>query len=115
MGKGEKVAWGNGDGRFLYPPREAADGSGAKLVLSPPVVSFRLEALRDGIEDYEYFAMLSRLLKKKGAEGAAFADLLKPPKEVYAGMTEFTEDPEAILAHRLKLARAIEKCMEEAE
>ena len=46
--------WGNGDGRFLYPPRESV-GTNAPPRLDEPVNSVRWENLRDGMEDYEYF------------------------------------------------------------
>lgn len=109
---GTKVGWGNGDGRFLYPPLAAADGTQAETVLDPPVASFRIELLRDGIEDYEYFAMLKRLLKARtdlsAADRAKYEALLRVPKTVYSSMTEFTIDPAPMETHRLALARAIE-------
>ena len=69
--------------------------------------------LRDGIEDYEYFALLKRLLAERhnlpldlrtDAEA-----LLNVPPSVYSSMTEFTTDPEPMERHRDKLARTIEK------
>lgn len=75
MGIGPKTFrynWGNGDGRFLYPPRNCfgADGavSASRPVLEAPNGTMRLEILRDGIEDYEYFAILSRLDDLEGGE-----------------------------------------------
>ena len=114
LGKGTKSPWGNGDGRFIYPPRAAAQPSPTP-VLDGPVDSFRLEMLRDGIEDYEYFAMLKRLLAERrdlpsALRGEAEA-LLKVPKSVYSSMTEFTTDPKPMEMHREKLARAIEKAL----
>ena len=113
MKRGEKRPWGNGDGRFLYPPLAAANGRPSAPVLDAPVDSYRLELLRDGIEDYEYFAMLKRLLAKKGAslpaaDRARYEALLAVPKEVYTSMTEFATDPASMESHRVKLARAIE-------
>ena len=111
LGKGVKSPWGNGDGRFLYPPRTAAQPSPTP-VLDGPVDTYRLEMLRDGIEDYEYFAMLKRLLAKrrsipKNLRESASA-LLKVPTSVYTSMTEFTTDPKPMETHRERLARAIE-------
>ena len=111
LGKGTKSPWGNGDGRFLYPPRTAGRPSPTP-VLDGPVDSYRIEMLRDGIEDYEYFAMLKRLLDKrrwmpKNVRNSAEA-LLKVPKSVYSSMTEFSTDPRPIEKHRERLARAIE-------
>ena len=69
--------------------------------------------LRDGIEDYEYFALLKRLLAERRNLSSAMrtkaATLLKVPQSVYSSMTEFTTDPEPMERHRAKLARAIEK------
>ena len=92
--------WGNGDGRFLYPPRACFD-KGEGPILEPPNGSMRLEILRDGIEDYEYFAILSRL-----DPGNA---LLEVPSDVSKSQTDFTRRPAPIKAHRLKLAREIER------
>ena len=92
--------WGNGDGRFLYPPRACFD-KGDGPILEPPNGSMRLEILRDGIEDYEYFAILSRL-----DPGNA---LLEVPADISKSQTEFTRRPAPIKAHRLKLAREIER------
>lgn len=114
LGRGTKSPWGNGDGRFLYPPRAAAQPSPTP-VLDGPVDSFRIEMLRDGIEDYEYFAMLKRLLDERRNLPPAFRAnaeaLLKVPSSVYSSMTEFTTDPEPMEAHRKKLARAVEKIL----
>jgi hypothetical protein len=110
--KGTKQAWGNGDGRFIYPPEAAADGQPAAPVLEGPVDSIRWEMLRDGIEDYEYFAILRRLLREKGGALAAdarlrYAALLTVPDSVSADLTHFTRDPAPLEAHRHLLGQAI--------
>ncbi|MBR5079437.1 MAG: DUF4091 domain-containing protein [Victivallales bacterium] len=109
---GVRTPWGNGDGRFVYPPEAAADGKQNGTVMDDPVVSIRFEMLRDGIEDYEYFAMLKRLLAAKGAnlpeaKRAEYEALLTVPENVTRTMTDFTKDPATYEAHRLKLAAAI--------
>jgi hypothetical protein len=110
---GTKMAWGNGDGRFMYPPEAAADGQPDAPVLDPPVGSIRLDMLRDGIEDYEYLFMLDALLKERGdalpeAKRAEYAALVEPPKSVTVNLTQFTTDPAPIEAHRRAVGRAIE-------
>ena len=110
---GVKKPWGNGDGRFMYPPESAADGKPAQPVIAPPVDSIRWEMLRDGVEDYEYHAMLSRLLEQKrdgmpAEQRAGYEALLDVPREITASMTEFTKDPAPIEARRKELAKAIE-------
>lgn len=56
---------GNGDGTLFYPGTPARLGTKEHQ----PVVSLRLKNIRDGLEDYEYLHLLSRL----GDEGAARA------------------------------------------
>ena len=110
---GVRRPWGNGDGRFIYPPEAAASGLQDGPVLDGPVDSIRWEMLRDGIEDYEYFVLLRRLLAAHGDEldvsqRAAYEKLLEVPKEVSESTVRFTLDPAPIQAHRHLLARAIE-------
>ena len=88
----------NGEGRFLYPPGECAGTAGP--VIADPVQSVRITHLRDGLEDYEYFALLKRLDPTNA--------LLRVPDEVTSSMTGFNADPAAMERHRLALARAIE-------
>jgi hypothetical protein len=112
--KGNKRAWGNGDGRFIYPPEAAADAHPAGPVLEGPVDSIRWEMLRDGIEDYEYLAILKRLLIAKKNKLTAqqykqYSTLLDVPEAITKNMTNFTKDPTPIEAHRDKVARAIAK------
>ncbi len=112
--QGEKKPWGNGDGRFVYPPEAAADAKPEAPILEGPVDSMRWEMLRDGIEDYEYFALLKRLLEERGDELSArerrrIERLLEVPEEVTGGLIDYTKDPAPIEAHRDALARAIER------
>ncbi|MDI6448374.1 glycoside hydrolase domain-containing protein [Anaerobaca lacustris] len=109
---GVKRPWGNGDGRFIYPPLAAADAKASGPVLEGPVDSIRWEMLRDGIEDYEYLAMLSRLIEAKrrklsASQRASYAALLEVPPEITKDMTTFTTDPAPIERHRDRVARAI--------
>lgn len=111
---GARRPWGNGDGRFLYPPEAAADARPGAPVLDGPVDSIRWEMLRDGIEDYEYFVILKRLLAERGHRLPApdreqLESLLNVPEAVTQSMTVFTDRPDPLEAHRLALARAIER------
>jgi hypothetical protein len=110
---GTKLPWGNGDGRFLYPPPATMNTTNNEPIFDNPVDSYRIELLRDGIEDYEYFVMLKRLLAQKGpalreSKRKAYQELLMVPAEITSTMTTFTKDPRLMEAHRNKLARAIE-------
>ena len=112
-GPGERRPWGNGDGRFLYPPPAALDPRRSGPVLDGPVGSIRLEHLRDGIEDHEYLCLLRRRLEAWGSEldpaaRARFAALLSVPEDITRSLTEFTADGAPIEHHRDQVARAIE-------
>ncbi|HIJ65151.1 MAG TPA: DUF4091 domain-containing protein, partial [Candidatus Hydrogenedentes bacterium] len=112
LGRGVRLGYGNGAGRLLYPPLECADGRPGRPILEGPVSSQRLEMLREGIEDYEYFVILRDLLKDNGAalsaeQRAAYEALLAVPEEVTTSKTTYTTDPAPIEDHRHRLARAI--------
>lgn len=114
LSEGARQPWGNGDGRFFYPPnRDPADTS--TKYLEGPVPSIRWELLRDGVEDYEYFWLLRsevERLKQSGADPSAYAEaerLLDVPAEVCADLTHFALTPEPIHSHRARLAQAIEQ------
>ncbi len=112
--KGDKRPWGNGDGRFIYPPEAAADARPGHPVLEGPVDSIRWEMLRDGIEDYEYLALLKRLIQRHRKALTAeqirrYRRLLEVPATISTDLTHFTQDPEPIERQRLKLARALEE------
>jgi len=111
---GTKMPWGNGDGRFIYPPEAAADGRPEGPVLDGPVDSIRFEMLRDGIEDHEYLVLLDGLLRERGenlshTDRARCEELLKVPAEISTDLTHFTTDPAPIEARRETVARAIEQ------
>jgi hypothetical protein len=114
--QGTKRYWGNGDGRFIYPPEAAAvpGKSGPEPVIEPPVSSIRWEMLREGIEDYEYLYLLSQLLATRRAKLAAdqvkhYETLLEVPQSITRDMTTFTTDPAPIYARRAEVAEAIER------
>lgn len=110
--KGKKLPWGNGDGRFIYPPIDAVARPGVP-VLDGPVDSVRWEQLRDGIEDYEYLAILRRKLneRRSGLDAATvqrYEQLLTVPDSITRSMTEFAPDGGPIELRRDQIAHAIE-------
>jgi len=109
--EGTRRPWGNGDGRFIYPPLESFTGSSTPIIRGP-IDSQRWEMLRDGIEDYEYFTILSELLKNRtdlsSAERTRYTSLLKVPERISASLKQFNHDPRPMRQHRHALARAIE-------
>jgi hypothetical protein len=83
----------NGDGNLFYPDR---DGS--------VLASTRLANIRDGIEDYEYLAILKELDPAH--------PLLRIPDEIVAfGDDRYTKDFKTIEAYRRRTAEAIVKAM----
>jgi hypothetical protein len=57
-GSGADRVTGNGEGSLVYPGYYPA--LGLNVQGSPPVGSLRMEALRDGLEDYEYLKLLEQ-------------------------------------------------------
>ncbi|MCM8812069.1 MAG: DUF6067 family protein [Candidatus Omnitrophica bacterium] len=94
----------NGNGFLFYP---GEDG---------PVPSIRLEAIRDGIEDYEYLVRLQETLeavKRKGRSNPAFENeaktLLAIDPDLLESPRSYSKDPELLMKHRQEMAELIEK------
>jgi len=104
---GTRNYWGNGDGRLWYPTNRRVDTDRTPHT-DGPVPSIRVELLREGIEDYEYFQILRGLADKPGAPPEAKA-LLEIPKEIIADLTHYNFDPEPMMRHRAKVAAMIER------
>ncbi|MFC1713783.1 glycoside hydrolase domain-containing protein [Candidatus Poribacteria bacterium] len=102
-----KWAKDNGGGNLFYP-----DGAGGMLPTS------RVKRIRDGIEDYVYFAQLRAVAKlleehrpagwSKLAESAH--ELLIIPEEVIQGKTAITRDATALLGLREHVGNCLEAC-----
>jgi hypothetical protein len=111
---GTRSPWGNGDGRFLYPPRRDPN-TATEPSLDGPINSIRWENLRDGMEDYEYLWLLQQEVARVAAlPGAANAErldeargLLVVPEAVSKDLTHFTTVPGPIQRHRRAVAEAI--------
>jgi hypothetical protein len=65
---------GNGDGTLFYPGRPDRIGGTSDI----PVESIRLKLIREGMEDYEYLALLAKLGAKKAADEYANRIVTKP-------------------------------------
>ena len=109
---GQPNHWGNGDGRFLYPPNRDPNTDKTKY-LGGPVDSIRWEILREGIEDYEYFVLLEKAAKGAPKKQKALAEearaLLKIPDAFFTSGRDYTKDPKALLDYRAKVAELVEK------
>ena len=70
------------------------------------------------MEDYEYFWLLQQAIEKSRTSATRAAlvreaeALLKVPAEVSQDTRHFTTDPRAILAHRDRVARLLERLVE---
>jgi len=65
---------GNGDGTLFYPGRPDRIGGRTDI----PIESIRLKLLREGMEDYEYLALLAKLRGGKAADEYAGRIVQKP-------------------------------------
>ena len=98
----------NSDGFIAYPGKDYA-----------PLSSIRLEVIRDGIEDYEYLARLSRLVARAKAlpaerrpddETLARAEgLCAVPESISRTMTAYTKNPARIFDRRKAVGDMIEQ------
>jgi hypothetical protein len=109
---GQPNHWGNGDGRFLYPPNRDPNKDKTKY-LGGPVDSIRWEILREGIEDYEYFVLLDKAARGATKKQKALAEearaLLKFPGAIFSSGKEYIKDPKTLLDFRSKVADLIEQ------
>ena len=110
----EKRYYGNGDGRFLYPPPAALEPGAKGPIFAPPISSIRWEMLREGVEDYEYLYLLRDLVAKRRAslkpeQVKVYESLLKVPATITTDMKTHTADPRPIYARRELIAQAIER------
>lgn len=111
---GPSGVWGNGDGRFFYPPNRAPNTDRETVYRSGPIDSIRWEMLGEGIEDWEYFRILDAAVRKAERSGRNDAvvkrarGLLDVPPSITSDATHFTTDPRLLYRHRVALAEAIE-------
>lgn len=101
------------------------DVSGHNLVYPGPepkcdlIPSIRLSSMRDGVEDYEYFALLRRKAasldrQRDGELMAAIDKELRIEPEIIRTMYEYTDDIQLLAAKRDRLASLIERASQAA-
>ncbi len=102
-----------------WPPASFYDnnGDGSVMCAGPdgPLSTIRLENIRDGIEDYEYFWLLeqeaTRLRAIPGPEAYAARRMaegaLRIGQDLVKSLHEFSKSPEAVYAKRRQVAEAI--------
>jgi hypothetical protein len=106
------------DERFNIGGVKSYPGDGFSMYPGPtpgqPTSSIRLESMRDGEEDYEYFVLLDKLLakaKQEGRTGAAIEKALdaeNAARKLVADMTKYERSAEPYFLIREKIADAIE-------
>ena len=105
-GESYYVRYPNGDGFLLYPGKPAGvDG---------PVTTVRLEAARDGVEDFDYLTRLKQLAEKTGDAEAArlladFGALLDIPNAGGRFSTKILPEPSRLADLRLRAGRALDR------
>jgi predicted Zn-dependent protease len=82
-----------GDGSLIYP--------GAEVGVDGPVGSLRLEVIRDGLEDFDYFTLADEWLGPEAS--AAFVN------RIARSLTDFDEDPLKLEQVRRELGAALER------
>ncbi len=97
--------WGNGDGRFVYPPNVDPNTEHEPIVTGP-IDSIRWEMLREGLEDREYFEILNA--RAAEAANANPRELLTIPPQIVETSKDFTRDPQPMYARRAAVAEMIE-------
>jgi hypothetical protein len=106
-----------------FCPLPEAPGDGFSMYPGPtpsqPLSSVRLEIMRDGAEDYEYFLMLDRLIER-AQQGVRHRDVVgqavaarDEAKKLVASLTEYERRPQPYLELRQRIAGLIEQLMEE--
>jgi hypothetical protein len=108
-------AFGNGDGYLLYPPVKEKP---TMPVIKGPINSIRIEMIREGLEDREYFWLLRQMLeklkakRKKSKEMKGMIDkiekaLVELPNMLVENLISFEYDPQRLYYARRALAELI--------
>jgi hypothetical protein len=92
-----RLSGGNGDGTLFYPGRPDRIGGHTGI----PIESIRLKLIREGMEDYEYLAMLARLDGRQAAD--RFADRIVQKSYLWESR------PEVFLQVRKELGESLDR------
>jgi hypothetical protein len=93
----------SGDGYLIYPPRDGGN---------TPVSSIRLEAVRDGVEDYEYLVLLEKAAETSPEAKALlgeFRNLVSIPNAGGRYSTRILPEPEKVSRLRLAAGRLLSR------
>ena len=107
---GKQNGWGNGDGRFLYPPNKNPNDHSRKY-LNGPIPCLRLENIRDGIEDYEYLILLEKAVNNDNGKNNKLIKqakkLLSLPESLVSGPIDYNKDPQSVIQYRIKIGELL--------
>ena len=110
-GREKNNMWGNGDGRFFYPPLEWKTKPNEPLG-DDPIETVRLEHLRDGMEDWEYFTTLKEISSSKdmSSDQKSIAKKLLDIPNSIVGITdtEYAITPDEMLERRHEVGKFID-------
>jgi hypothetical protein len=107
----------NGDTTLIYPGYSRDGDFGLDDPYAAPVSSLRLEALRDGLEDREYFNYAKKLTSQGGpavvtqALHSIITFMPKPIQKNVFNFPKYRTDPAAFENARLKVAQFIESSL----
>jgi len=91
--------YGNGEGNFFYPGTPARIGGSSHI----PIESIRLKLKREGLEDYEYLALLARLGDRSYADVKA--------AQIATSAIEWDQDPDHLYSVRSQISDRIESLL----
>jgi hypothetical protein len=86
---------GNGDGTLFYPGQPSVIGGRTHI----PVESIRLKLIREGLEDYEYLALVA---KQRGVKAAA-----QTVDSFIRNAYDFDQDPQKLYTARAEMGQLL--------
>lgn len=108
--QGASCEFGNGDGRFFYPPQRDPNSDTSQSVCEP-IPSLRLEILREGLEDYDYMILLEKAIEQAGSERPQWVKkakrILSFGSEVFVNESDYTKDYRVLMAKREEMGELL--------
>lgn len=98
------TVYSNGDGTLVYPGYYPS--LGLTVPGAGPVSSLRMEALRDGLEDYEYLKILQA--RKGRSYALRFIPRVINLRRMYHNFPTYTKSPYTMQQAREAVARVLE-------
>ena len=110
--RGSSCEFGNGDGRFFYPPRRDPNEDKSKCICEP-IPSLRLEILREGLEDYDYMILLEKAIERGGTNRQDWVERAKKAlsfgSELFVSEQEYSKDHRVLMKKREELGELLHR------